>query len=364
MPFHFRWEDQHKEIPLRFRDEFMDWDALLDIAKAESKDDGCQYQENLHEGGRHRVRRLFLPKTGKLWLVRVPIQSPWTEGARLHMESEIATMIYISRYTDIPVPKVFHYNTRTEGNPVKVPYILMECIEGNILPDLIPGGRTLLTDEQKAKIRVSVASIQCKVASVPLDALGCLRLGPGGSIEVGPLPYGFGNEGPFRSTEDYLQSWARHRSQMDNLGRQVSASVIQRLIAALPRLQTKERGRYPIVHPDFDLHNLLFDDDWEVVGVIDWEGSHTAPWEEFAARMNIYSTFDGDLLTLTWMLPEGPQYLSDVVHHEKEMGISLSTSFGSSLGDIGWAMARYEEYGREQGLDMVLQGLEKKDGSK
>jgi aminoglycoside phosphotransferase (APT) family kinase protein len=74
------------------------------------------------------------------------------------MESEIATMKFISQATDIPVPRVFTYNTGLEGNPVGLLYLLMECIEGSMLFDL--GGPSILTKEQSTKFRKLIATIQ------------------------------------------------------------------------------------------------------------------------------------------------------------------------------------------------------------
>lgn len=36
-----------------------------------------------------------------------------------------------------------------------------------------------------------------------------------------------------------------------------------------------------MAHPDFQFHNILFDDNWTVVGVIDWTYTHTVPVETF-----------------------------------------------------------------------------------
>ena len=82
----------------------------------------------------------------------------WTAERRFTMESEIATMKFIAESTDIPVPTIFGHRTSIEGNPVKLPYMLMQCIRGNMLFDL--GGPGILTSEQKSRIQKSIASIQ------------------------------------------------------------------------------------------------------------------------------------------------------------------------------------------------------------
>jgi hypothetical protein len=120
-----------------------------------------------------------------LWLVRIPILPTsstsdqneilkwWTAERRFTMESEIATMKFIAKSTGIPVPTIFGYRTSIDGNPVKLPYMLMQCIRGNMLFDL--GGPGILTSEQKSRIRKSIASIQ--VCGTPLPLFSpCLLL--------------------------------------------------------------------------------------------------------------------------------------------------------------------------------------------
>src|SRR5437762_13895585 len=44
----------------------------------------------------------------------------------------------------------------------------------------------------------------------------------------------------------------------------------------------RSSGPFPLTHVDFGLHNLLIIDDGDIVSVIDWSNSRTAPWESFA----------------------------------------------------------------------------------
>ena len=167
-PFTFRWVGQYNDEQSEMTFQSTDWAALLEVSKRRSGDPSSVYQGDYHAGGRHIVRRIQLPGTGQLWLARIPIiaESPdsrsgdgwWTGERRFAMESEIATMKYVVQATEIPVPTVFGYETGMNGNPVKLPYLLMQCIEGNMLFDL--GGPDVLGDEQRAKIRASLASIQ------------------------------------------------------------------------------------------------------------------------------------------------------------------------------------------------------------
>ena len=46
------------------------------------------------------------------------------------MQSEIDTMSFLRENTDIPIPRVFFYDT-SATNPVGAPYMFMECIKGD-----------------------------------------------------------------------------------------------------------------------------------------------------------------------------------------------------------------------------------------
>ena len=73
------------------------------------------------------------------------------------MQSEIDTMSYVLENTDIPVPRVFAYDT-TAKNPVGAPYIFMECFQGTCAMDM-PGCNLSIPDEYVQKYTPSEAAI-------------------------------------------------------------------------------------------------------------------------------------------------------------------------------------------------------------
>jgi aminoglycoside phosphotransferase (APT) family kinase protein len=202
------------------------------------------------------------------------------------------------------------------------------------------------------------------MATASINKLGSLVLGPNGTIDIGPLPASFGFEGPFTSTADYFLSWAAHakfgnldflhgRLEDNDRLRSLKRAVISfpsRLKSAVEKRSSRNptayENRYPIIHRDFLPHNILFDDTYNVVGVIDWEFAHSAPLEVFTALTNMYSCFDSKTLhAVTDRDKEGRQYIKDVIDEEKDIrqGCKLSQTFGSILGDIGLCMTYFEE---------------------
>lgn len=201
------------------------------------------------------------------------------------------------------------------------------------------------------------------MASASLDKLGTLTLESEGKFPIGPLPASFGSSGPYTSSADYFISWAENakfRNPNFLLPQPEDDTEIQKLKQAtlsFPGLlkltivnQSSEHlsayeGIYPIVHGDFLLHNLLFNEAFEVVGVIDWENSHSAPLEVFAAATNMFSHFNPKTLRVNFHEnQQGLQYIEDVKAKEKHLcqESGLSKAFGSLLGDIGMCMARFE----------------------
>jgi len=172
-PFLFRWDGQYDNEKTDETFRYVEWNALLEEVRNLSNSRHCNYDGRYHAGGRHIVRRLIFSDRDEIWLARVPIISTseyydlgansgwWTAERKFVMESEIATMKYITTATSLPIPAVFGYQTSVDSNPVKVPYLLMQCIKGNMLYDL--GGPGILSQEQKEKVRMSIATIQVSV---------------------------------------------------------------------------------------------------------------------------------------------------------------------------------------------------------
>lgn len=196
------------------------------------------------------------------------------------------------------------------------------------------------------------------MAKVSVNKLGSLVLGPDGTVEVGRLPTSFGSRGPLTSTADYFLSWAANAKfgnlkflsdLKDDEFKQAIISFPSRLTSAIEKSSQKDisvaEGLFPIVHRDFLLHNILFDDEYNIVGVIDWEHAHSAPLEVFTALTNMYSHFDSKVLRTVPNPDGGSQYIHDVLNAEKDIGqVSiLSQTIGSILGDISLCMTYFED---------------------
>ncbi|CRK23650.1 hypothetical protein BN1708_013747 [Verticillium longisporum] len=371
LPFEFHWSGQNSDEASDITYRAVRWSAILDVAIELSGDNQCAFDGRYHAGGRHIVRRITVPARATTWLAKVPIvlaSEPgrnWNSQRRFTMESEIATMIHISSKTNIPIPEVFGYDTSMEGNPAGLPFILMQCIQGNTVFDM--GGPQILNSLQKTMVLESIASMQCQLLHAGVDQIGCLVMASNGGIDIGKLPQEFGLQGPFTQPADFFWSWVANNRTFKNLEqladvdlKRATEAFPTRLASVIDKLTANNVVRnYPIVHPDLGMHNILLNNDYEVVGVIDWEGAYSAPIDVFAARTNMFASLDVDNGILA-INAEGIDYESVIASMEKddESIHVLLTALRSVVGGLSLCMKMYEE-GRAMRFDRFIENIER-----
>jgi hypothetical protein len=121
-----------------------------------------------------------------------------------------------------------------------------------------------------------------------------------GSFEQGPIP---GIGGPFETAADFFKAWAanvefglskdRLKEAAGSLADELSSSAdsFRSSIGSLAEsLSVRNEGPFPLCHGDFGHNNMIFDDDYKLLGVIDWEAGFAGPWEisaEFPLTLSI-----------------------------------------------------------------------------
>lgn len=209
------------------------------------------------------------------------------------------------------------------------------------------------------------------MSTVCLRKIGSLVLGPEGTIEIGPLPASFGFQGPFSSPIDYYLSWTAHaqfknskfrcKGPNDDQALKRLKHDVESFPASLARAlkkrppSTSSSESYPLIHWDFLLHNVLFDEEYNVVGLPDWENTYSAPFEVFVAHTNMYSHFDSNALRMVPDEEGGVEYMNDVRREEEKMQTPNKISYyvGNSLCDISHCMSLFEE-GKATRFSQVL----------
>src|ERR1700694_724600 len=51
-----------------------------------------------------------------------------------------------------------------------------------------------------------------------------------------------------------------------------------------------DSGPFPLRHPDLNTANLLFDDEYNIVGLLDWTATQSAPWQTFVVPPNEFES--------------------------------------------------------------------------
>jgi hypothetical protein len=129
--------------PLRSRAESflasVDWVALREYAAAERKGIDCSLLPDIGLGYNHMVRIVEFTD-GVRWVARLRLPSLagcYSAEAALKTKSdcEFHTISLLRQRTNLPIPEVYAYEGRSDCS-VKAPFMLMDCLEGNVGMDL------------------------------------------------------------------------------------------------------------------------------------------------------------------------------------------------------------------------------------
>ena len=223
---------------------------------------------------------------GIFWIARFPRITPKQDESRersVALLSEIATMSLVRTRTAIPVPQVFDYETSSD-NRFGRDFVLMECLKGRKLDG--PIARTV-PEEHLPKVAKQFADILIELQSVAFDRIGRIWCGEAGTQEPGLI----GDEGEEAAKQQssldyfYRQRQEENREAMEAHPKDVdwwtACSVLK---IALPHFIAEDMisGPFPLCHLDFHYGNLLFDEQYNLTGVIDWSAVQTVPFERLA----------------------------------------------------------------------------------
>lgn len=185
---------------------------------------------------------------------------------------------------------------------------------------------------------------------------------------MGPLP---SIGGPFDTVTEYLEAWAKTvqfpymdtlRESCGDKSDKIETSIlsfplrVKELAATIP---IRNQGPFPLMHNDFGHNNIVVDDNWKVLGVIDWEHAWSAPWEfnDFPLALRVMPA----ILAPAWCYNENGEavseqtkiriqdredYVNCIRQAEKKKGLPplLSAALADKAGnDLTEAMSLYSE---------------------
>ncbi|KAK1768699.1 kinase-like domain-containing protein [Phialemonium atrogriseum] len=228
----------------------------------------CDLRPDITNGLHHLVRLLeFENKTR--WVVRIQMARP-TKKSATKLQNEIDSMRLLGDRTNVPVPRLFGYKVNG-NNPIGVAFMLMEFFPGNSFYN-------------------SVAQIQVQMTSLRFSKIGRIVRGNDGTDDIGPFP---DIGGPLETATAFFKAWATYAKfpmPMDMVRKSMNGGPVEEVLKSIEdfpfavcamadRLSSTDRGPFPVTHRDFFHSNIVIDKRYNIIGIIDWEGACTLPWE-------------------------------------------------------------------------------------
>ena len=213
--------------------------------------------------------------------------------------------------------------------------------------------------------------LQTEISSITFPKIGAIVRREDGTYDVGPL-HGLG--GPFNTATEYLKAWAK-AAKFPDLSQakeacgefydDVMAQIedfphkVEELAASIPM---QDHGPFPLFHNDFGHNNIVVDDAYNILGVIDWEHASSVPWEcvyfpitlsLLPAPMDAPWNYDENGIATDpetrSMIDERNEYIHTVREAERNEGLSslLSATLAEQASqDLAYAMKLYTEDGK------------------
>ena len=200
--------------------------------------------------------------------------------------------------TKVPVPDIYLYDPDHPKNKVGAPFMLMEYINGNTAMESSARkgcARFVFgTEEQDARLRRQMAEIQVDLARCHFDSIGSLRfdeerqeycIGPMLAAGLGPW------KSSFAYYSDVAEFVLKSAASYDDITSRHSFAVPIVFKNLIPRFCSNDTGSFSLTNLNFGFRNVLVDEDFSIIGVIDLDGIVAAP-KEVVGQFPTFSGLD------------------------------------------------------------------------
>ncbi|KAF5020347.1 hypothetical protein F66182_7630 [Fusarium sp. NRRL 66182] len=290
---------------------------ILDLASLYHDNKPCQVFQPSKQGSYNVCFfvQFAAPSTGgspDRCVVRIPIpeQIPWIDEK---IDVEVATMKYVAANTTIPVPKVRAHSSAA-NSPIKMAFIIMDYIGGKSLKELgfmedldVWCSVTPQLTRAREKMYEGLAKVFCQLRQLEFPEIGALGLstGYGGlgvrvrhrplCIEIllqqreGLEPTSrFSKHRTFRTSKEYVDALLWLGDNLLNKGKNSMVQIrhervlyashyFRRFVEESWLDPSQDSGPFVLAHGDLGTQNILWDDDYNLVAVLDWEWSSVVP---------------------------------------------------------------------------------------
>jgi isoamyl acetate esterase len=241
--------------------------------------------------GRERVVFEVEFSDGTLWVARIslpPLPVAADDCSLLPcpgpevMLSEIVTMRYVGTETSIPLPRI-HGHELGNRNQLGAPYMLMDRVLGKFIRPL-----PSTPNDEVPHIYGQVADIVLALSRLTFPKIGLIS--SGSDISKG-LPavsqclfHDLSLRNAFTTSSEYYTT--RFQDFLDEKKKQIPlddnwVAFAWLCLQSIPHflIPELENGPFPLHHPDLNNGNILYNNNHEIVGVLDWTATGTFPWE-------------------------------------------------------------------------------------
>ncbi|TID26683.1 aminoglycoside phosphotransferase protein [Venturia nashicola] len=322
----------------------------------------CSVLERLE--GSYNCAYVIQFSEGAKFVIRVPAAGRpgrWTQADADALRSQVLTMAYIRRHTNLPIPDTLFFSTSLDIEGFGYPFIISQYLPGKQLSEVWGTGIDYDEDleRKRQKILRSLAQTMSRLQYLSFPASGSLyfqhnvddnpQVGPRHMVDESSYP----NRIPYYGTA-YGDTPSHLRNRLDLWWEQTKTSVsyesnpfspeameangkyeiLKMAIDSLPLPDSgllNERRQliesFVLAPPDFDYQNILVDDDGNVTGLLDWDGVHTVPRFAGYAALPLWLTrdftdagweWDGEIGNSDWDLARYRQCYAGYMYNAME----------------------------------------------
>jgi hypothetical protein len=266
----------------RFLDR-LNLDALCSHANTIRNRDDCTVRRDVFARGQESAVLELHFGDNTFWVAKLrlpprPGIEYFSRKGIAEMESEIVTMHYVKKHTSIPVPEVQGFNLDS-GNSVGAEYMFMDALPGRLIV-----GLPQIPNEVKPKVYAQVVDIILQLSRLRMPFIGLLCRSENETHISGMIIEDYYRFKECSTATEFCLERARIYYQCKlsggNKDHIVLAWLYEQAIAYFVQPES-DNGPFPLRHPDLNNCNILYDEDYNITGVIDWTATYASPWESF-----------------------------------------------------------------------------------
>ena len=139
----------------------IDWNALCQFASKLNDRKDCALDPQWTIGGRHLIRIINFQDDSR-WIARLRMTTSMSEDEQSGLiQREVDCLQLVKERNVVPVPTVFGYKASAR-NEIGAPFMLMECLSGNIIPDLSGDTAHGVPSQHKSSFYAEMARLQVR----------------------------------------------------------------------------------------------------------------------------------------------------------------------------------------------------------